>query len=68
MRRARSPESGRDAPALPVRIGIVRFDPANPAAIDELLQSAARAVEELREPVVPTASAGSAPRSDLTLA
>jgi GGDEF domain-containing protein len=68
MRRARSPESGREAPALPVQIGIARFDPANPAAIDELLQSAARAVEELREPVTPIASAGSAPRSDLTLA
>jgi GGDEF domain-containing protein len=68
MLRARSPESGREAPALPVQVGIARFDPAMPAAIDELLQSAARAVEEVREPVVPIASAGSAPRSDLTLA
>jgi GGDEF domain-containing protein len=68
MLRARSPESGREAPALPVQVGIARFDPANPAAIDELLHSAARAIEEVREPVTPIASAGSAPRSDLTLA
>lgn len=68
MLRANSPESGREAPALPVQVGIARFDPVMPAAIDELLQSAARAAEEVREPVTPTASAGSAPRSDLTLA
>ena len=66
MLRARSPESG--APALPVQVGIAHFDPATPVAIDELLQSAARAAEEVREPVIPIASAGSAPRSDLTLA
>jgi len=68
MLRARNPESGREAPALPVRVGIARFDPLMPAAIDELLESAARAAEEIREPVTPIASAGSAPRSDLTLA
>ena len=68
MLRARSPESGREAPALPVQVGIARFDPVMPAAIDELLQSAARAAEQVREPVAPIASAGSAPRSDLTLA
>jgi GGDEF domain-containing protein len=71
MLRARSPESGREAPALPVRVGIARFHSAIPAAIDELLQTAERAVEEVREPVTPIApiaSAGSAPRSDLTLA
>lgn len=68
MLRARNPESGCEAPALPVQVGIARFDPAMPAAIDELLQSAARAAEEVREPVTPIASAGSAPRSDLTLA
>jgi GGDEF domain-containing protein len=66
--RARSPESGREAPALPVQVGIARFEPAIPAAIDELLQSAARAAGQAREPVTPIASTGSAPRSGLTLA
>jgi GGDEF domain-containing protein len=41
MRRARTPESGSDAPALPLQVAIARFDPAGPAAIDELLRSAA---------------------------
>jgi hypothetical protein len=51
-----------------VQVGIARFEPAIPAAIDELLQSAARAAGQAREPVTPIASTGSAPRSGLTLA
>ncbi len=73
--RARRPESGSDAPALPLRVAIAHFDPASPAAIDELLQEASRALLQepacepvLRPPVIPVASIGSAPRSDLTLA
>lgn len=68
MLRARSPESGREAPALPVQVGVARFNPVMPAAIDELLQNARQAAEVVRGPVTPIASAGSAPRSDLTLA
>ena len=67
MLRARSPENGRDTPALPVQVAIAHFDPAHPVAIDELLQEAARA-GDTREPVTPIASVGSAPRSGLTLA
>jgi GGDEF domain-containing protein len=67
MLRARVPECGREAPALPLRVAVAQFDPARPAAIDELLQNAARTAE-VREPVAEVASIGSAPRSDLTLA
>ncbi len=73
--RALRPESGADSPALPLRVAVALFDPAKPAAIDELLQ---KARDELlqeaaheggpSQPVVPIASVGSAPRSDLTLA
>jgi len=73
--RSRKPESGADAPALPLRIAVAHFDPARPVAIDELLQEACSELlqEAAREtapakPVVPIASIGSAPRSDLTLA
>ena len=73
--RALAPESGADAPALPVRVAVAHFDPASPAAIDELLQQACcellqEAAQEAEPvpPVVPIASSGSAPRSDLTLA
>jgi GGDEF domain-containing protein len=73
--RALAPESGADAPALPVRVAVAHFDPASPAAIDELLQQASyellqEAAQEAEPvpPVVPIASSGSAPRSDLTLA
>ena len=41
MLQARTPESGRDAPALPLQIAVARFDPAVPAAIDELVHEAA---------------------------
>jgi GGDEF domain-containing protein len=75
MARAGKPESGAEAAALPLQVAIVRFDPASPVAIDELLQEAcyellqAAAHEAApRQPVVPIASIGSAPRSDLTLA
>ena len=73
--RARTPEQGRDAPELPLSVAVARFDPAVPAAIDELLHSAADqlvqtvtpALERLA-PVIEVASVGSAPRSGLTLA
>lgn len=67
MLRARTPETGYEAPALPLQVAVVQFDPARPAAIDELLQNAALA-SEAHEPVAEIASIGSAPRSDLTLA
>lgn len=73
--RARKPESGADAPALPLRVAVAHFDPARPLAIDEILQEARYELlqEAAREaapvkPVVAIASIGSAPRSDLTLA
>jgi GGDEF domain-containing protein len=73
--RARTPEPGRDAPELPLLVAVARFDPAVPAAIDELLHSAADqlvqtvtpALERL-SPLIEVASVGSAPRSGLTLA
>jgi GGDEF domain-containing protein len=75
VRRARTPESGWDAPALPLQVAVVRFDPAVPAAIDELLHSAAHQLSQPVAPVLETphsmlevASVGSAPRSGLTLA
>jgi GGDEF domain-containing protein len=75
LSRARKPESGADAPALPLRVAVAHFDPGRPVAIDELLQEAcyellqdaARGAAPVK-PVVPIASIGSAPRSDLTLA
>jgi len=67
MLRARTPETGYEAPALPLQVTVAQFDPARPAAIDELLQSAALATE-VEEPFAEIASIGSAPRSDLTLA
>jgi GGDEF domain-containing protein len=73
--RARKPENGGEATALPLRVAVVHFDPANPLAIDELLQAACYELLQgaahdvaLRLPVTPIASIGSAPRSDLTLA
>ncbi len=73
--RALRPETGASSPALPLRVAVAAFDPARPAAIDELLQEARyellqEAAHEAApaEPVVPIASVGSAPRSDLTLA
>ena len=75
MQRARTPESGSDAPALPLQIAVVPFDPAVPAAIDELLHSAAHQLSqavtpalERPAPILEVASLGSAPRSGLTLA
>ena len=67
MLRARSPENGLDAAALPLQITTALFDPSQPLAIDELLQKTSRPVV-VREPATPVASIGSAPRSDLTLA
>ena len=67
MLRARSPESGLDAAALPLQITTALFDPSQPLGIDELLQKASRPAA-VREPATPVASIGSAPRSDLTLA
>jgi GGDEF domain-containing protein len=75
MTRAGKPETGAEAAALPLQVATVHFDPASPVAIDELLQEAcyqllqAAAHEAApRQTVVPIASIGSAPRSDLTLA
>jgi len=67
MLRAQSPEIGCSAPALPLQVAIAHFDPARPAAIDEMLQNAAQA-SEVDEPPTEVASVGSAPRSGLTLA
>ena len=68
--------ASRSSIALRAReLAVVRFDPASPVAVDELLQAAcyellqdAAREAALRLPVVPIASIGSAPRSDLTLA
>jgi GGDEF domain-containing protein len=76
MQRARTPESGSDASALPLQVALARFDPAGPAAIDVLLRSAAdqlpQTVTAAREMAPATrfevASVSSAPRSGLTLA
>jgi len=66
LRRARKPLEGRDAPALPVQVGVAYFNPFHPLAIDELLQSAAQALQvggcDER-----TASVGHAPQPDMTL-
>lgn len=43
--RARRPQRGCDLPALPLSVGIAHFDPARPVAIDELLDSAQRAMQ-----------------------
>jgi hypothetical protein len=73
--RARTPESGCDVPALPLQVAVAHFDPAVPAAIDELLHNAADQLRQAltqaldaRPPAAQVASAGSASRSDLTLA
>jgi GGDEF domain-containing protein len=73
--RARQPENGGEASALPLRVAVAHFDPASPLAVDELLQAACHELLQeaahevaLRLPVTPIASIGSAPRSDLTLA
>ena len=75
MLRARTPERGCDAPELPLQVAVAHFDPAAPAAIDELLHNGADQLSqavtpalETRPPVTEVASVGSAPRSDLTLA
>jgi two-component system, cell cycle response regulator len=66
VRRARTPLEGCDAPALPVRVGVAHFNPFHPLAIDELLQSATRALQG-GEYNGRTASVGHAPQPDLTL-
>ena len=75
MLRARTPERGCDAPALPLQVGVARFDPTVPAGIDELLHNAADQPSqaaptalETAPTVTEVASVGSAPRSGLTLA
>ncbi|HVN45122.1 MAG TPA: GGDEF domain-containing protein [Steroidobacteraceae bacterium] len=62
--RARKPESGTEAPALPLRIAVAHFDPAKPTAVDELLQIACHELLQdaareaaLRLPVAPLAVA-----------
>ena len=67
--RARTPESGSDAPPLPLQVAAARFEPAVPATIDELLRSAAEQLSQTATPALETpaatsfevASAGSAP-------
>jgi GGDEF domain-containing protein len=75
MLRARTPESGCEAPSLPLQVAVAHFDPACPAAIDELLHNAADQLSpvatadlEACPPLIEVASVGSAPRSGLTLA
>ena len=71
MLRARAPERGCDAPALPLQVASAHFDPAVPAAIDELLHNAADQLSQAvttHPSVTEVASVGSAPRSGLTLA
>ena len=68
MLRARTPERGCDAPELPLQVAVACFDPAAPAAIDELLRSAADQLSETQPSLTEVASVGSAPRSGLTLA
>jgi diguanylate cyclase (GGDEF)-like protein len=43
--RVRRPQRSCDLPALPLSVGIAHFDPARPVAIDELLESAQRAMQ-----------------------
>jgi len=66
LRRARTPLEGRDAPALPVQVGVAYFNPFHPLAIDELLQSAAQALQ-VGECNERTVSVGHAPQPDMTL-
>jgi GGDEF domain-containing protein len=54
MLRARTPESGRDAPALPLQLAVARFDPAVPTAIDELLHNAADQLSQAVTPALET--------------
>jgi diguanylate cyclase (GGDEF)-like protein len=60
------PRRGGEAPALPLRVGVAHFHPARPAAVDELLASAAQAVS-LSDNVARIASSGFAPQSGVTL-
>lgn len=46
LRRARSAQGGRSISELGLRIGLARFDPDRPLAIEELLESAQRALTE----------------------
>src|SRR5215469_11595136 len=50
MQRACTPERGSGAPPLPLQVAVVQFDPALPAAIDELLHTAA---DQLSQAVTP---------------
>jgi GGDEF domain-containing protein len=67
--RLRRPARECDLPALPLSIGIARFDPARPVAIDELLDSAQRAAlaQEPQDRVVRIASSELAPQPGMTL-
>jgi GGDEF domain-containing protein len=66
LQRARCPEGSGDIPALPMTLGVARFHPDCPTAIDELLRGAMDAVE-VAEPVNGTASSGLAPQPGMTL-
>jgi diguanylate cyclase (GGDEF)-like protein len=67
LRRARTPLEGHAAPALPVQVGVAHFDPFHPLAIDELLQSAAQALQVGERNERTASSVGHAPQPDMTL-
>jgi diguanylate cyclase (GGDEF)-like protein len=72
--RVRRPQRSCDLPALPLTVGIARFNPARPVGIDELLQSAhaamhaaVRTSETAPEQVARIASPELAPQRGVTL-
>lgn len=58
--RTRRPQRSCDVPTLPLRVGVARFNPARPVAIDELLDNARQAMNE-PERVTPRLAAAPAP-------
>src|SRR5262249_59568159 len=58
MKRACTPERGSGAPPLPLQVTVAHFDPSLPAAIDELLHSAAGQRPEPRAAGFRAAAAG----------
>jgi diguanylate cyclase (GGDEF)-like protein len=64
--RLRRPQRSCDLPALPLSVGIAHFDPTRPVAIDELLESAQRAMQA-HERVARIASSELAPQHGMTL-
>jgi hypothetical protein len=66
LQRARRPESAGDIPALPLTLGVARFNPNCPTAVDQLLHDAMQSVAAAA-PVTRTASPGHAPRPGVAL-